>query len=145
MIGDGSAELQRGLLKAADHKSHRPRRQWLTSACTCRFSGVFGAGSAATTGLMVLTAPLVAPQPLFDADRSLFRTVIGIWGHSFGFEQRARIKMQHAFSAETEAILSDGRVARISATEVFGGRLLDTIRYFSLQGRANTDVPSRYA
>jgi hypothetical protein len=94
---------------------------------------------------MVLTASFVAPQPFFDADRSLFRTVISIRGHSFGFEQCARIKVQHAFGAETEAILSDGRVARISATEVFGGRLLDTIRYFSLQGRANTDVPSRYA
>src|SRR5215470_18509150 len=132
MINDGSAELQRGLLKAADHKSRRPRRQWLTSACTCRFSGIFGAGSTAPTGLMVFTAPFVAPQPLFDADRSLFRAVIGIRGHSFRFEQRARIKMQHAFSAKAEAILSDGRVARISATEVFGGRLLDTIRYFSL-------------
>jgi len=29
MIGDGSAELQWGLLKAADHKSRRPPRQWL--------------------------------------------------------------------------------------------------------------------
>ena len=111
MIGDGSAELQWGLLKAADHKSRRPPRQWLTSACTWRFSGIFGAGSAATTGLMVLAAPFVAPQPLFDADRSLFRAVISIRGHSFGFEQRTRIKMQHAFSAETKAVLSDGRVA----------------------------------
>src|SRR5215510_9311915 len=111
MIGDGSAELQRGLLKAADHKSRRPPRQWLTSACTCGFSGIFGAGSAAAAGLMVLAAPFVAPKPLFDADRSLFRAVIGVGGHSLGFEQRARIKMQHAFSAETKPVLADGCVA----------------------------------
>src|SRR5262245_54205546 len=145
MIGDGSAELQRELLKAADHKSRRPRRQWLTLARTCRFPGIFSAGSAPTSGLMVLTAPFVAPQPFFDADRSRFAPVISIRGQSFGFQQLAGIRVQHAFSAQTEAIVSDGRVARISATEVFGGRLLDTIRDFSLEGRANTDVPSRYA
>jgi hypothetical protein len=37
---------------------------------------------------MVLTAPFVASQPLFYADRGLFRTVVGIGGHSLGFEQR---------------------------------------------------------
>ena len=60
---------------------------------------------------MVLAAPFVASQSLFDPDRSLFRTVVGIRGHSLGFEQRARIKMQHEFGAETEAVLSDSRVA----------------------------------
>ena len=88
MIGNDSAELQRGLLKAADHKSRQPRRQWATSACGCRFSGIFCARAAATAGLMVLTAPFVASQPLFYADRGLFRTVVGIGGHSLGFEQR---------------------------------------------------------
>ena len=88
MIGDGSAELQRGLLKAADHKSGQPRRQWATSVCSRRFSRIFGTRTAAAAGLMVLTAPFVASQPLFYADRGLFRTVVGIGGHSLGFEQR---------------------------------------------------------
>jgi hypothetical protein len=36
MIGKDSAELQ-GVLKAADHKSGRRRRQWAVRAGVCRF------------------------------------------------------------------------------------------------------------
>ena len=82
MIENGSAELQRGVLKAADHKCRRGWRQWH------RF-GTFLAILATTTRLVILAAAFVAAQPFFDTNRRLFRAVIGIRCHPFRFQQCA--------------------------------------------------------
>ena len=82
MIGDGSAELQMGVLKAADHKCRPGRRQWCNFSILVPFLTIL----ATTTRLMILAAAFVASQPLFDADRRLFGTVIGIRRDPFSFQ-----------------------------------------------------------
>jgi len=86
MIGENGAGLQKGVLKAADHKSGPSRRQWAKSACDCRFFWHFWVFSTAATGLMVLAAAFVPSQPLFDTHGRLLCTVIGVRSHPFSFE-----------------------------------------------------------
>src|SRR5262245_61129743 len=111
MIGHNGAELQRGLLKAADHRSGQRRRQWENSASDCRFSGLFCSPPSAATGLVVLAAAFVPPQTLFYPNRCLFRAVIGIGCHPFRLEQCTGIKMQNTFCSETKAVLADRGMA----------------------------------
>jgi len=89
MIEDNGAELQMGVLKAADHKWGPPPRQCPNPARVYRAFSLFQADSAATTGLMVFPAALVASQALFDAKRGLLGTVICVRSQAFGFKQCA--------------------------------------------------------
>ena len=84
MIGKGSAELQ-GVLKVADHKSGRLRRQWRGRFTGCRFFMHFATISAPTLSLMSFAAAFVAAQSFFDADRGLIRALIGVGRHALGF------------------------------------------------------------
>src|SRR5579872_6705958 len=103
----------------------------------------FSSCLAPAAGLVVLPAAFVSAEPFFDADRSLFRAVVGIRGHTFRFEQRAGIEMQYALGAESEAVFANRRMSRIAASEIFRGGLFDPIGDFLLEGRADTDVSSR--
>ena len=82
MIENGSAELQKGVLKAADHKCRPARRQWYNLNIIVPFLMIL----AATTCLVILAAAFVASQPLFDADRRLFSAIVSVRRHSFGLQ-----------------------------------------------------------
>src|SRR5215510_4638941 len=125
MIGDYGAEVQWGLLKAADHKSGRPPSSMGELGLRLPVFWHFRPLSATAPGLMVLTPAFVTPQTLFNPNRGLFRAVIGIRGHPFSLKQRTRVQVQHAFGPETEAVLPDGRVAGIAAAEIFRSGFLD--------------------
>jgi|SRR5689334_4710355 hypothetical protein len=133
MIEDNGAELQMGVLKAADHKRGPPRRQWPNAARYFWSFPLFTGDSAATTGLMVFPAALVASQAFFNAARGLFRTVIRVWSHALCFKQRAGVKMKNAFRAETKTIPAYRRMARVAAAKIFRGRLLDPVGDFPLK------------
>src|SRR4029079_14558808 len=98
---------------------------------------------AATTCLMILAAAFVASQPLFDTDRRLFGAVIGIRGHSFGFQQCARIEMYDALGPEPESVPAHRCMPRIAAAKIFRGCFFDTISDFSLSRRADNDISTR--
>jgi hypothetical protein len=100
---------------------------------------------AARTGLVVLPAAFVPTQPFFDADGRLFRTVICVCGHSFRFEQRARIEMQYSLGAESKTVFANRRMSRIATPKIFRGGLFDPIGYFPLESCADTDISSRNA
>jgi hypothetical protein len=74
--------VAKGVLKAADHRCRPAFRQWYKFSIIVPFFTIL----AATTRLMILAAAFVAPQPLFDTDRRLFGTIVGIWCHSFSFQ-----------------------------------------------------------
>jgi hypothetical protein len=119
MIGDDSAEVAMGVLKAADHKSDPSRRQCPNPSLQLAFFRAFSPYLAAAAGLMVLPAAFVPAQPFFDADRGLFRTVICVCGHSFRFEQCPRIEMQYALGTESETVFANRRMSRIAASKIF--------------------------
>ncbi len=79
---------------------------------------------------MILAAALVAAQPLFDVDRGLIRAFISVGRHSFGFQQRAGIEMNHAFGVKSEAIFADCGMSGIAAAEIFRRRFVDPRRLF---------------
>lgn len=85
MIVTDGAELQGGL-KAADHKCGPRPRQWPYLGTDCRFFLQFSVSLAPAAGLMVPAPPLVATQPLFDAERRLVGTLVSVGSHAFRFE-----------------------------------------------------------
>jgi hypothetical protein len=49
----------------------------------------FSSYLAATAGLVILAAAFVSAQPFFNAEGGLFRAVICVRRHSFGFKECA--------------------------------------------------------
>jgi hypothetical protein len=86
MIGCGGAGLQRGVLKAADHKSGPPRRQWANARRESWFLSHFLVVLTAAASLMVLATAFVAAQSLFDANGGLLDAVISVRSHTLGFQ-----------------------------------------------------------
>src|SRR6185437_2554277 len=68
---------------------------------------------------MILKLALIAPQTLFNADCRLIGAGVSVGRHSFGFERYSGIEMERAFGLETESVLADGGMARITAIEIF--------------------------
>src|SRR5262245_37868851 len=115
MIGKWRRRVAKGVLKAADHKCRPGRRQWHKSSIIVPFLTIL----PATARLMIFAPSFVAPQSFFDADRGLFGAVIGIWRHSFGFQECTRIEMQDALGTEPEPVFPHRRMSRIAAAEIF--------------------------
>jgi hypothetical protein len=111
----------------------------------CRFLSHFVSSSAAPQALMILAAALVAAQPFFDVDRGLIGAFISVGRHSFGFQQRAGIEMNHALGMKSEAILADGGMPGIAAPEIFRRRFVNPVGDSLPQSRADIDVPARNA
>src|SRR3569833_549916 len=109
----------------------------------------FPALSDAAARLAVLAAALVSPQPLFDAQRRLIGAFIRVGRLPLGLDRGAGIQVQHAFGAETEAVLAHGGEARMPASEIFRRRLFDAIADPFLQRQPDADVfsgnPQRHA
>jgi hypothetical protein len=97
--------------------------------------------SAAAQSLMVLATPFVTTQPLFDADRSLIGTFVSVGRHSLGFKQSARIEMDYAFRAKSEAFLAHRSMPGIAASEILRGRLINPVGYALTQHETDIDVP----
>src|SRR5216683_4509217 len=93
----------------------------------------------------ILAAPLVAAQPLLDADRRLIGAGIGIGRKRIHLEYNPGIEMDDAFRAKAEPILADGGVAGKAAVEILGG----SFRYPGGDARpqrlADVDVLARHA
>src|SRR5581483_2182525 len=81
-------------------------------------------------GPVILQALMVAPQPLFDAERRLIGTRIGVGGHAFRMQRDFRIQMNGAFGAKAKTFALQRGMSRIAAVEIlahrFGDPRLDT-------------------
>src|SRR6185437_5977460 len=79
---------------------------------------------------VILQALMVAPQPLFDAERRLIGTRIGVGGHAFRMQRDFRIQMNGAFGAKAKTFALQRGMSRIAAVEIlahrFGDPRLDT-------------------